>query len=120
MFRPKSFDNLLAISTHPFFSRCVTKVFYEAHMMETPISRVEWKRHIPMPEGSKPNSAILSGLPRPPKPGASEREQRLYKREVQRQLDMMKPENAYTQAQLKKACKSLRPRPSDYRNSSDL
>ena len=77
IFKPDSFERLLAISRHPVISRHVTSLFYEPDMLQKYYTQEEWEDDIPGADWMDKRPAL-------PMPGASEREHRAYRRDCKK------------------------------------
>ena len=91
IFKPDSFERLLAISRHPVISRYVTSLFYEPDTLQKYYTQEEWESDI-IGEG------WMSNMPAVPMPGASEREHRAYRRDCKRL--MQQPNHTYSNDEL--------------------
>ncbi|KAL9129392.1 MAG: hypothetical protein Q9175_007305 [Cornicularia normoerica] len=82
-FKSSQFEQLRQISEHPIISKKVNTLFYEADALEDYGSLQDWKEHICVPGWMQELSP--EGL-HPPSPTASEREQRAYKRDLNKAM----------------------------------
>ena len=98
IFKPSSFEHLRQISEHPDLSQHVHTLFYEADSLEAVFSMKEWKRKIIAPDRS--NAVHSEPMPAPP-PNASTREQRAYRRHVEKLRAA--PRYIYSAGQLRSA-----------------
>ena len=82
-FKSSQFERLRQISEHPIISKKIDSLFYEADILEDYGTMQEWKEYICVP-------AWMRNLPAeglyPPPPGASERAQRAYNRELDKAI----------------------------------
>lgn len=82
-FKSSQFEQLRQISEHPTISKNVNTLFYEADTLEDYGSMQHWREHICVPGWMHDLSP--EGL-HPPPPTASEREQRAYKRDLNKAM----------------------------------
>ena len=71
VFKQDSFDRLLSLSRHPYFSTLVTGLVYEPNTLNKP-DRASWERCTPI--------LHLDDVPNPPGPNPTERDWRAYHR----------------------------------------
>lgn len=104
MYLPKSFENLLAISRHPVYSKCVERIFCEVPDVRS-LDRDEWLDEVLVP--TKPLGSELASMliPMPPGPDATERDIRHYMREIRRLRDTGRVSSYFTERQLDEGCK---------------
>ena len=98
IFKPSSFEHLRQISEHPILSQHVQTLFYEADSLEDVYSMKEWKENIIAPDWF--NTLHSKPMPSPP-PDASKREERAYRRHMEKVRAA--PRYTYSARQLKNA-----------------
>lgn len=90
-FTKVSFERLIAISKCPIISEYVKEIIYIPNTLDDETSRKVWESSVPV-YGDGPRN--LKG---PPSPSATEREWRVWRRDVKRSLD---PPNPYTRKEM--------------------
>lgn len=96
IFKRDSFQRLIDISNHPVIRHHVTSLFYEPDTLWTYHSQDEWAKGL-----SDPRDFRTIDFPSTPEPGATEREQRVYRREMARLLQP--PKRRHTKEDLCRA-----------------
>ena len=89
-FTQASFARLIAISKHPVFSDFVKEIIYIPNTLDNEKSRKSW-------ESSLPIIGRARDLQDPPSPSATEREWRVWRRDLKRSYD---PPNPYTKKEM--------------------
>ena len=103
IFKPSSFEHLRLISEHPVLSQHVHTLFYEADSLEVVDSMEEWEKRIFVPGWS--NTIEYELMPFPP-PDASQREERAFRRHMEKVRQP--PRFMYSATQLKNAYEDYR------------
>lgn len=87
IFTADSFQRLVDISLHPVIRHHVTSLFYEPDTLWTYDSQKEWQKDL--------HDTPIGNFPAIPQPGATEREQRVYQRELARLRTLPKYSRGY-------------------------